>query len=112
VFCISEWTIYVTICLPRLDPLEAGHRSCPSRARKGVSGRVRGIGGQAAAERIRQTDELIDAVVYRLYGLTEEEMAIVEEKRSQNRIFCSNKRHCPMSKQLLQGPAGGILVKL
>ncbi len=29
-------------------------------------------------ERIQQTDELIDAVVYRLYGLTEEEIAIVE----------------------------------
>jgi hypothetical protein len=29
-------------------------------------------------ERIRQTDELIDAVVYRLYGLTEEEIAIVK----------------------------------
>ncbi len=29
-------------------------------------------------ERIRQTDELIDAVVYRLYGLTAEEIAIVE----------------------------------
>ena len=29
-------------------------------------------------ERIRQTDELIDAVVYRLYGLTEEEIGIVE----------------------------------
>jgi len=57
-------------------------------------------------ERIRQTDVLIDAVVCRLYGLTEEEIAIVEEKRSQNRIFCSNKRHCPMSKQLLQGPPG------
>ena len=31
-------------------------------------------------ERIRQTDELIDAVVYRLYGLTEEEITIVEGK--------------------------------
>jgi hypothetical protein len=31
-------------------------------------------------ERIRQTDGLIDAVVYRLYGLTEEEIAIVEGK--------------------------------
>ena len=31
-------------------------------------------------ERIRQTDELIDAVVYRLYGLTAEEIAIVEGK--------------------------------
>ena len=29
-------------------------------------------------ERIRQTDELIDSIVYRLYGLTEEEIAIVE----------------------------------
>jgi hypothetical protein len=28
--------------------------------------------------RIRQTNELIDAVVYRLYGLTEEEIGIVE----------------------------------
>ena len=28
-------------------------------------------------ERIRQTDELIDATVYRLYGLTEEEIGIV-----------------------------------
>jgi hypothetical protein len=31
-------------------------------------------------ERIRQTDELIDAIVYRLYGLTEEEIGIVEGK--------------------------------
>ena len=31
-------------------------------------------------ERIRQTDELIDAVVYKLYGLTEEEIGIVEGK--------------------------------
>jgi len=29
-------------------------------------------------ERIRQTDELIDDMVYRLYGLTEEEIRIVE----------------------------------
>ena len=31
-------------------------------------------------ERIRKTDELIDATVYRLYGLTEEEIGIVEGK--------------------------------
>ena len=31
-------------------------------------------------ELIRQTDELIDAVVYRLYGLTQEEIEIVEGK--------------------------------
>ena len=29
-------------------------------------------------EQIRRTDELINAVVYRLYGLTEEEIKIVE----------------------------------
>jgi len=29
-------------------------------------------------ERIRQTDELIDATVYRLYALTKEEIGIVE----------------------------------
>lgn len=29
-------------------------------------------------ERIRLTDELIDATVYKLYGLTEEEIGIVE----------------------------------
>jgi hypothetical protein len=29
-------------------------------------------------DRIEKTDELIDAVVYRLYGLTEEEIRIVE----------------------------------
>jgi hypothetical protein len=31
-------------------------------------------------ELIRKTDELIDATVYRLYGLTEEEIRIVEGK--------------------------------
>jgi hypothetical protein len=33
-------------------------------------------------DRIRQTDELIDAAVYRLYGLTEEEIAIVEGRET------------------------------
>ena len=36
-------------------------------------------------ERIRQTDELIDAVVYRLYGLTEEEIGIVKGKTNQEK---------------------------
>jgi hypothetical protein len=31
-------------------------------------------------ERIASTDELIDQIVYRLYGLTDEEIAVVEEK--------------------------------
>ena len=31
-------------------------------------------------ERIEKTDRLIDAVVYRLYALMEEEIGIVEEK--------------------------------
>ncbi len=29
-------------------------------------------------ERIRETDELIDQIVYRLYGLTEDEITVVE----------------------------------
>ncbi len=29
-------------------------------------------------DRIRETDELIDNIVYRLYGLTEEEIKVVE----------------------------------
>jgi hypothetical protein len=29
-------------------------------------------------EHIRETDELIDQIVYRLYGLTEDEIAVVE----------------------------------
>jgi hypothetical protein len=33
-------------------------------------------------EKIRQTDELIDLVVYRLYGLTEEEIAIVKGREN------------------------------
>lgn len=33
-------------------------------------------------DRIKKTDELIDQVVYRLYGLTEEEIAIVEGKEA------------------------------
>jgi hypothetical protein len=33
-------------------------------------------------ERIRQTDELIDATVYRLYALTEEEIGIVEGNKA------------------------------
>jgi hypothetical protein len=33
---------------------------------------------QPLMERIAATDELIDQIVYRLYGLTEEEMKIVK----------------------------------
>ncbi len=35
-------------------------------------------------ERISQTDELIDVVVYELYGLTEEEICIVEGNANRN----------------------------
>lgn len=35
--------------------------------------------------RIEATDGLIDAIVYRLYGLTEEEIKIVEESVSVNK---------------------------
>jgi len=33
-------------------------------------------------ERIKRTDELIDALIYRLYGLTDEEIRIGEGKES------------------------------
>ena len=33
-------------------------------------------------ERIAETDELIDQIVYRLYGLTQEEIRIVEGKQT------------------------------
>jgi hypothetical protein len=33
-------------------------------------------------EQLRQTDALIDAMVYRLYGLTEEEIRVVEGRGS------------------------------
>ncbi|MCB9126958.1 MAG: N-6 DNA methylase [Ardenticatenales bacterium] len=35
---------------------------------------------RAVAQRIQHTDDLIDQIVYRLYGLTDEEIAIVETK--------------------------------
>jgi hypothetical protein len=37
---------------------------------------------QPLMERIRQTDGLIDQIVYKLYGLTEEEIGIVEGKEA------------------------------
>jgi hypothetical protein len=40
--------------------------------------RVHAPGVRALAERIAETDALIDQVVYRLYGLTAEEVAVVE----------------------------------
>ncbi len=36
-------------------------------------------------ERIAATDELIDQIVYKLYGLTEEEIGIVEGKMQGDR---------------------------
>jgi hypothetical protein len=36
---------------------------------------------QAVLRRIAATDRLIDQIVYRLYGLTEEEIAVVEGER-------------------------------
>ena len=35
-------------------------------------------------EKIRETDELIDEIVYELYGLTDEEIEIVEEAVAEN----------------------------
>jgi hypothetical protein len=39
-------------------------------------------GYRALVTRIEETDDLIDQIVYRLYGLTEEEIAVVEEKQA------------------------------
>jgi len=54
----------------------------PARREPGVALRAEfeGSVGKLAPlrERILQTDELIDAAVYRLYGLTEEEIGIVK----------------------------------
>ena len=33
-------------------------------------------------EKLKRTDELIDQIVYKLYGLTEEEIAVVEGKNA------------------------------
>jgi hypothetical protein len=70
VFCISEWTIYVTIVIPgsillklAIDP---GRREPAKVLRAEFEGSVGKL--LPLLERIRQTDELIDAVVYRLYG--------------------------------------------
>ena len=67
---------------------EEPERSWPSirpagslRSYYGPSSRVAGKLGPLR-ERIRQTDELIDAVVYRLYGLKEDEIRIVEGTKS------------------------------
>ena len=59
---------------------EAGHRSCQRRDRADLRAEFEGSMGKLAPlrERIRKTDELIDATVYRLYGLTEEEIGIEE----------------------------------
>ena len=64
---------------------EEQRRSCPSilpagSQREALRAEFEGSMGKLGPlrERIRQTDELIDAVVYRLYGLTEEEIRIAE----------------------------------
>jgi hypothetical protein len=58
---------------------EAASRSGQTRARRGLKAEFEGSLGKLGPlrELIRQKDELIDATVYRLYGLTEEEIGIV-----------------------------------
>jgi type II restriction/modification system DNA methylase subunit YeeA len=57
------------LTLPRLNDVEDGlerYRQSKERA-------------EELDEKIRKTDELIDKIVYQLYGLTDEEIEIVEE---------------------------------
>jgi hypothetical protein len=58
-----------------VDPARREHAEA---LRSGLEGSVGKLG--PLREKIKQTDELIYAVVYRLYGLTAEEIAIVEGK--------------------------------
>jgi hypothetical protein len=60
-------------------------RAVPCLASTGISTRLRWAGAKAPNERealqrqIAATDAQIDALVYELYGLTDEEIRIVEE---------------------------------
>jgi len=56
--------------------VDPGRREPAEKLRAEFEGSLGKLG--PLREQIRQTDELIDAVVCRLYGLTEEEIGIVE----------------------------------
>jgi hypothetical protein len=66
--------------LSRDDELQAGQLLARREPAEALRAEFEGSVGKLLPllERIRQTDELIDAVVYRLYGLTEEEIRIAE----------------------------------
>ncbi len=48
---------------------------------------------QPLMSRIEATDRVIDQIVYRLYGLTEEEIEIVEKSHDPGFRYRSNPRH-------------------
>ena len=57
------------LTLPRVDDVEAGLESYFETKER----------ADELDEKIRRTDDLIDEIVYELYGLTEEEIEIIEE---------------------------------
>jgi hypothetical protein len=68
-----------------LEKLRSGGKLAIDPARREPAEALRAefegsVGKLPLLERIEKTDELIDAIVYRLYGLTEEEIGIVEGK--------------------------------
>jgi len=62
-------TLFEAITLPKLEDMADGlerYREATKRAAE-------------LAEQIERTDALVDGIVYELYGLTDEEIEIVEE---------------------------------
>ena len=57
------------LTLPRVADVEAGLESYVETKQR----------AEDLEEKIERTDELIDEIVYELYGLTDEEIEIVEE---------------------------------
>ena len=58
-------------------PVNLSNRELQGNLKDEFEGSMRKL--RPLIERIEKTDELIDQVVYRLYGLTEEEIRVVEE---------------------------------
>ena len=63
------------------EQAETERRSCQAQVPGRPAPGVRGLDGDAPAllTRIEETDRPIDEIVYKLYGLTDEEIGIVEQ---------------------------------
>jgi hypothetical protein len=81
-------------CRPFVDESLGWNEDCFKAFVKMLAGRVSGLSKvvgvyrdhhppyRELVQRIEATDRLIDLIVYRLYGLTEEEVAVVEGRRA------------------------------